>query len=288
MNEERLEIPLNDIEIVSNTRTDFTDDDIDKLPKAVKNALKELAVSIRANGVIQRIIVKRLENGKYRLICGERRFRASQLAGLVTIPARVMDIPENKILQFQIVENLQRKNITPMDEIRAIVRLRNDEGMTDDEISKAIGKHKSHIAAQFRIAKAVQEVHDALEQNQITRAVALIIAGLDTSEKQLQAVAALKRERVAWLIKADQAEKWISQTFGVQKKRQAFGGHNQQNKPVAGRFASDWKYYLLRFSAEQFLEWQEIVGQRNDFESWATAVEEVMSKKSTHVKTNAG
>lgn len=269
MKDEILHLPLNEIEVVSNTRTEFNE-----------NGLKELAQSIKTNGVIQPVTVRREESGKYRLICGERRFRASLLAGRADIPARVMDIPDSDILVVQVVENLQRRAVSPMDEIRAIVRLRDENSMSHQEIGKAIGKHLSHVEAHIKISKSVPELHDALEKNYLTRAVALLVAALDTPEKQIQAVNALKRENPAYIVKRLDAEKWISRTFGVQAKKQQ-GRHNPPSR--SGRFASDWKYYFVRFSAEQFEEWKSIVKNRTDTEVFAEAVEMVMAKQSAVV-----
>lgn len=274
--EEIINLSLNEVEVVSNTRSEFNE-----------NGLKELALSIKTNGVIQPITVKPQENGKYRLICGERRYRASLLAGKSDIPARVTDIPDHKILQFQIVENLQRRNVSTMDEVRAIVRLRVEEGMTEDEISKAIGKAKSHVAAQFRISRAAPEVHDALERNLIYRQVGLIISALDTPEKQVTAVNALRRDKVAYLVKAKEAENWINNHFGVAPKKLPKGSFAPKNNG-GGRFASDWKYYLLRFSPEQFEKFKEIVRSRTDIQIWIEAVEEVMLENNSHVKIGGG
>lgn len=277
--EEIINLSLNDVEVVSNTRTDFNE-----------KGLKELALSIKTNGVIQPITVRpKNENGKYPLVCGERRFRASLLAGKSDIPARVMDIPDHKVLQFQIVENLQRRNISTMDEIRSIVRLRDEEGMTDAEIAKAIGKALSHVAAQFRISRADGSVHDALEKNQIIRQVGLLISALEGSEKQITAVNALRRDNVAYLVKAKEAEIWINNHFGVAPKGQPKGRFTPKPQTNGGgRFASDWKYYFLRFSDRQFEKWKAIVGTQTDIQIWIEAVEEVMTENSSHAKIGGG
>lgn len=271
--EELINLSLNDIEVVSNTRSEFNE-----------NGLKELALSIKTNGVIQPITVRPQVNGKYPLLCGERRFRASLLAGKSDIPARVMDIPDHKVLQFQIVENLQRRNVSTMDEIRSIVRLRDEEGMTEDEISKAIGKAKSHVFVQLRISRAAAEVHDALEKNQISRQVGVLISALDSPDKQITAVNALKRDNPAFMVKAKEAENWINNHFGVAPKVQPKGKFTPKPQTGGGRFASDWKYYFLRFSHDQFEKWKTIVGTRTNIQSWIDAVEEVMSEGSQHAK----
>lgn len=262
MNDNIQQISLNDIEVVSNTRTEFNE-----------NKLKELALSIKTNGVIQPVVVKQQDNGKFRLICGERRYRASLLACKSEIPARVMDIPEDKILQFQVVENLQRDNVSTMDEVRAIVKMVKELGMTEAEISKAIGKSSSHIFNQIAISKSAPEVQEALEKNQIYRQVAIVIARLD-ADKQVIAVNALKRDNPAFMVKAKEAEAWINSKFGVQAKKQSTGRFTPKNTESC--FQSDWKYYLVRFSDSQFEQWQKIVNSRIEFEVWSEAVETVM------------
>ena len=269
MHDEIIHISLNEVEVVSNTRSEFNEQN-----------LKELAQSIKTNGVIQPIVVKPSPAGKYRLICGERRWRASLLAGRPDIPARVVNVPDSMILQFQIVENLQRKNVSTMDEIEAFVRLRNEQGMTEAEISKAVGKSLSHVAAQFRISRACAGLHDALGKNQITRHVALLISALDDHEKQTCAVDALKRDNPAFIVKAKDAEKWISKQFGAAPKARSRGKFAPKHHQ--GRFAADWKYYLLRFNPEQFEKWQGIVQGRQQLDVWMEAVETVMTGSKNH------
>ncbi len=217
-----------------------------------------------------------MDEGKYRLIAGERRLRASLMAGRTAIPAIIKNIPDEKILQVQIVENLQRRGISTMDEIRGIIRLRDEEGMTNEEIGKAIGKSLSHVHCQILISKAEPVVLEAIEKGQITRQVALKIAALDSPDKQTKAAAALRRDKKAWLIKAHEAEHWIANNFGASAKKAKFGGWNGKNKTERGQYAADWKHYLLKFSADQFTDFQKIVRGRKDFASWSNAVEKVM------------
>lgn len=276
MKDDFLHLSLNDIEVVSNTRSEFSE-----------NALKELAHSIKTNGVIQPIVVRRSKtsDSRYELIAGERRYRASLLANKADIPARVVDVPDEKVLQLQIVENLQRKNISTMDEVTSIVRLRDEAAMTHQEISKAIGKSASHVDAQISISKGVAELHDALSKNQISRTVALLIAALDSPEKQIQAVAALKRDNPAYIVKKGDAESWFKRMMGAQPKNPFHAAKNRsqaQNK-AASRFESDWKYYLVRFSPEQFSLWQSIVKNRTETDVLASAVGKVMEVESGHV-----
>lgn len=256
-------IPLNDIVVVDNTRSQFDE-----------TALKELAQSIRVNGVLQSILVKPMGDNSYRLVCGERRWRASFLANKSDIPARIMDIDDSEILCFQIIENLQRQNISLMDEVRAVVRLRDEQSMSVSEMVKKLGKSSQTIDAFFQIAKTTPELHEAIENKQVNRSVALVIAGIESQEHQVEAVAALKRDNKAQAVSKKEAEIYVSRTFGAQSKRL----HRKKAKTSTGRFASDWKYYMVRFSAAQFDRWKMIVNLRTETEIFAQAVEQVMAE----------
>lgn len=262
MKNEVLYLSLNDI-VVSNTRTAFDE-----------NALKELSHSIKANGVLQPITVNELEEGKYRLITGERRYRASLLAGCSDIPAIVANIPDDKILQVQIIENLQRRNVSTMDEVRAIVRLRDEEGMTQPEIGRAIGKAQSHVFRYLQVGSAHPDVHDALENQQVTANVAFRIAALETHEQQGKAIAALRRANKGFLVSMKEADKYIARHFGAQKVGES--GKRTGAIVEVGRYARNWKHYLVHFSAGQYEQWRDIVAGRNEFTVWASAVEQVM------------
>lgn len=269
MNEEVINISLNAVDVVSNTRTTFDE-----------HGLKELAQSIRENGVIQPIIVTPLGEDRYRLICGERRWRASFLAGQSDIPAFVRSIPDEKILQVQIIENLQRRNVAPMDEIRAICRLRDEEGMTPGEIARSLGKAPTIISKCFQLGRAHPTLHEALEEEQLTLAVATAIAKLETHEQQAFAVQSLRRARRDHRVTLKAAEQWIAKNFGAQPQGQrGFRPAAPVESTRTKRFADDWKYYLVRFSDEQFAKWRDIVRNRTDFIVWAEAVEVVMAEQ---------
>lgn len=265
INEVTRNISLNEIDIHEQIRSEFNE-----------TALKELAQSIKANGVIQSILVKPAGNNRYRLIAGERRVRASLLAGKSDIPARIVDVDENEILTVQIVENLQRQDISTMDYVRAFIRMRDELALSITEITKKLGKSSFTIDSFFRLSKTDPAVHEALENKQINRSVALVISNIEDHSRQRLAVSALKREKSSSHVSKTEAENWINRTFGVQSKR--IHRHPQTHISSQGRFASDWKYYLIRFNAEQFLRWQTIVNLRTETEIFAQAVEQVMSE----------
>ena len=142
--------------------------------------LAELAQSIRAQGVLQPILVRRDDQGPggYELIAGERRWRAAQLAQLHEIPAVVRELSDREALEMALVENLQRENLTPLEEARAYQRLAGDFGHSQARIAEALGKSRSHVANMVRLLDLPDEVKRWLDEGGLTagHARALITA----------------------------------------------------------------------------------------------------------------
>ncbi|HWQ00160.1 MAG TPA: ParB/RepB/Spo0J family partition protein, partial [Vicinamibacterales bacterium] len=108
-------------------------------------ALDELAQSIRANGVIQPIVVRRVADG-YEIIAGERRWRAAQRAGLLRVPAIVREVPDDKLLEVALIENIQREDLNPVEQARAFRRLTDEFHLTQEQIAAAVGKDRATVA----------------------------------------------------------------------------------------------------------------------------------------------
>jgi ParB family chromosome partitioning protein len=121
-------------------------------------ALEDLTSSIRAQGVIQPIIVRHLLGGRYEIVAGERRFRAAQLAGLKEIPAIVRDIPDEAASAIALIENIQRENLNAMEEAEALQRLIDDFSMTHSEVADAIGKSRTSVSNLLRLLALTEEV----------------------------------------------------------------------------------------------------------------------------------
>ena len=122
--------------------------------------LDELAQSIKANGVIQPIVVRKVDGG-YRIIAGERRWRAAQRAGLTRVPVVVKDVAagnDAQLLEMALIENIQREDLNPIDEAAAYEKLSSDFNMTQEEIAAAVGKDRSSVANHLRLLKLPQEV----------------------------------------------------------------------------------------------------------------------------------
>ena len=132
-----------------------------------EKALKELAVSIKEHGVIQPIIVRNIGN-KYEIIAGERRYKASAMAGLTTIPAIIRNLDDKESSKVALLENLQRKNLNPIEEAKTYQKILELDQMTQDELAKTMGKSQSAVANKLRLLSLTDEVQDALLKDQIS------------------------------------------------------------------------------------------------------------------------
>ena len=131
------------------------------------DALEDLASSIRAQGVIQPIVVRHILGGRYEIVAGERRWRASQLAGLKEIPAVVKDIPDEAAVAIALIENIQRENLNPVEEAMALMRLLEEFSMTHQQVADAIGKSRATVTNLLRLLSLCDEVRTLLEHGDI-------------------------------------------------------------------------------------------------------------------------
>ena len=146
-------------------------------------ALNELAESIKVHGVFQPIIVKKSIKG-YEIIAGERRFRASKLAGMTTIPAIVKDFTDDEMMQIALLENLQRENLTAIEEAKAYKSIIESMNITQDELAKKVGKSRSHITNILGLLKLPASVQDMVLYNKISMGHARVLSKLDDVQKQ--------------------------------------------------------------------------------------------------------
>lgn len=145
--------------------------------------LKELAVSIKEHGVIQPIIVRKV-NDKYEIIAGERRYKASALAGLTKIPAIIRNLDDKETSKVALLENLQRKNLNPLEEARTYQKILEIDEMTQEELAKTMGKSQSAVANKIRLLSLPEEVQDALLKEKISERHARTLLNVDDGEKQ--------------------------------------------------------------------------------------------------------
>jgi ParB family transcriptional regulator, chromosome partitioning protein len=139
--------------------------------------LEDLARSIRANGVIQPIVVRRVGDG-FDLVAGERRWRASQRAGLLKIPVVVREIPEDKLLAVALIENIQREDLNPIEEAHAYRRLADEFSLTQEQIAESVGKDRSSIANYVRLLKLPNEVRECVASGGLSMGHARALAGI--------------------------------------------------------------------------------------------------------------
>ncbi len=175
LSRETLEVPVDAIEANPyQPRTDFDE-----------QSLEELAQSIRTHGIIQPLTLRRLHEGKYQLIAGERRWRAAQRAGLTSVPAYIRLADDQGMLEMAIVENIQRADLNAMEMAFSLQRLIDECKLTHEELSTRVGKQRSTVSNFLRLLKLPPQVQDAMRKEQITMGHAKSIAGLVDISTQL-------------------------------------------------------------------------------------------------------
>lgn len=175
LNREPHRIPVDDIEPNPyQPRTNFNEAE-----------LRELAISIGTLDVIQPLTVRSIGNGKYQLISGERRLRASKLAGLKDVPAYVRTADDQGMIEMAIVENIQRSNLNPIETAIAFKRLMDEVGLTHEQLSDRVGKQRSTITNTLRLLNLPPEVQQALIAKNITSGHGRALAGLNSKVQQV-------------------------------------------------------------------------------------------------------
>lgn len=138
--------------------------------------LEELAQSIKSHGIIQPIIVRKLSDRKYEIIAGERRFRAAKMAGLNEVPVILRNISDSELGAESLIENIQRENLNPVEESEAYKKLINSFNLNQEQLAKALGKNRSHIANMLRICDMPENVKTQIRDNKISFGHAKVIA----------------------------------------------------------------------------------------------------------------
>ena len=147
--------------------------------------LDELAASIKSNGIIQPIVVRR-DGQSYEIVAGERRWRASQRAGLLKVPVVVRDIPDERLLAAALIENIQRADLNPLEEALAYRRLTDDLHLTQEQIAESVGKDRSSIANYLRLLKLPNEVRESVASNTLSMGHARALAGINDEAQLLR------------------------------------------------------------------------------------------------------
>ncbi len=145
--------------------------------------LNELAQSIRSNGIVQPLLVRR-RGARYQLIAGERRWRAAQRAGLQRVPAVVRDIPDDKLLELALIENIQRQELNAIEEAHAYKRLIETLGLTQETVAQRVGRDRSFVTNYLRLLRLPEDIQRLVEEEKITMGHARALLGVDDSDIQ--------------------------------------------------------------------------------------------------------
>ncbi|NOS91955.1 MAG: ParB/RepB/Spo0J family partition protein, partial [Cyclobacteriaceae bacterium] len=150
-----------------------------------QEALKELSESIQVHGIIQPITVRKLARNQYQLISGERRFQASKLAGLTSIPAYVRSADDQQMLEMALIENIQRENLNPIEISLSYQRLITECNLKQEELGERVGKNRSTVTNYLRLLKLPPDIQIALRDNKISMGHARAIINVDNPDSQL-------------------------------------------------------------------------------------------------------
>jgi ParB family transcriptional regulator, chromosome partitioning protein len=159
--------------------------------------LEELAQSIKANGIVQPILLRRADNSRYQIVAGERRWRAAQRAGLHKINAVVRDIADVKLLELALIENIQRQELNPLEEALAYQRLIKTLGLTQDEVAQRVGKDRSSVANYLRLLKLPDEIQRMLEDESLSMGHARALLALDSEQAQIKLAHEIVRNKMS-------------------------------------------------------------------------------------------
>jgi len=180
-----------------------------------KDTLEELSDSIKQQGVLQPIVVRKQASGLYEIVVGERRWRAAQLAGLETVPSIIKDINNSQAARISLIENLQREDLNAMDQARGLQRLQMEFNLSQEDLGSAVGKSRSSITNLLRLTKLSQDVQKMLEQGMIEMGHARALLSLK-EEKQ----AALARDIVKRKLSVREVEGLVSKENTTTKPKE--------------------------------------------------------------------
>jgi ParB family chromosome partitioning protein len=219
------EIPLNLIEPNPNQpRREFDDD-----------ALKELATSIREVGLITPITLRQMADGKYQIIAGERRWRASQIAGLTSVPAYIRTVDDENVMEMALVENIQREDLNAIEIALAYQHMADTLGMTQEKIASRVGKSRTAITNYMRLLKLPAQIQMALKNHEVDMGHARALLSLDSPSAQIKLFKEVQKNDYS-VRKIEEMVQAIKNGNDIQEVK----------KPSAGKSALPSEYVLLR------------------------------------------
>ncbi len=164
-------------------------------PRADPGDLSELIASIKEKGVIEPIVVRKKED-KYEVVCGSRRVAACKELGLEVIPAIVKDVDDRGMLEFALIENLQRKDLNPIEEAEAYQRLNKEFGLSHEEIAERVGKNRATITNTIRLLNLPDEIKEMLKRGELTEGHARALLQAETEEKMVELAQRILKEKL--------------------------------------------------------------------------------------------
>ncbi|HEY9405037.1 MAG TPA: ParB/RepB/Spo0J family partition protein [Pyrinomonadaceae bacterium] len=146
--------------------------------------LEELAQSIKTNGVVQPILVRKTHGGRYQIVAGERRWRAAQRAGLQRIPSVIRDVPDDKMLELALIENIQRQELNAIEEAYAYKRLIETFNLTQETVAQRVGRDRTFVTNYLRLLRLPEDIQLLVEENKLSMGHARALLGIDDANKQ--------------------------------------------------------------------------------------------------------
>jgi len=198
-----------------------------------EGALNELAASIKSQGVMQPVLVRPVEGGRYEIIAGERRFRAAQLAGLDEIPVLVREVDDQAAAAMALIENMQREDLNPLEEAQGIARLISDFNFTHEQAASAVGRSRSAVSNLLRLVNLAQPVQTMLMAGDIDMGHARALLSVDSASQ-----IALANQVVAKRLSVRETEKLVARAI------------EEQNSPAAQARQKDKSGDIVRLEEE--------------------------------------
>lgn len=146
--------------------------------------LEELAQSIKVNGVVQPILVRKTQGGRYQIVAGERRWRAAQRAGLQRIPSVIREVPDDKMLELALIENIQRQELNAIEEAYAYKRLIETFNLTQETVAQRVGRDRTFVTNYLRLLRLPEDIQVLVEESKLSMGHARALLGIDDADKQ--------------------------------------------------------------------------------------------------------
>lgn len=162
-----------------------------------ETALAELAESISKHGLLQPILVSPIIGGGYRIVAGERRYRASRMAGLTKVPVIIRELSPRETMEIALIENLQRENLTPVEEAKGYRTLMDEHQLSQDEVAKAVGKSRSAVANSLRLLKLPENLLSMVSSGELSAGHARALLSLDNSEDMQKAAEEITKKSLS-------------------------------------------------------------------------------------------